>query len=147
MRIDVKHLQTATTLRPYRVPEGWKFLGNGDSREAYLGPDRMVYKVPRLDFEQSEQEHARVWRIRRTKLPEWLVIPKVYFHSPTGISVMEYMEGKMPGWCWGECSCGTPVCWLKRLTWIEANLSVYDVHTENVLILADGRIAIIDLGI
>lgn len=146
MRINTKHIQTATSLRPYRTPEGWLFLGEGTSREAYRGPDNMVYKVPRHNFDQSEEEHRVVWELKRTSLPEWLVIPKVYFHSATGISVMEYMDGIRPMWCGRDCEC-VGMCVMEKVNWISNKLGLIDMHLGNLIVLKDGRLAIIDLGI
>lgn len=48
--------------RPYVKPseQGWRYLGGGSHREAWLSPGRIVYKVSTGPWWANENEHDRV---------------------------------------------------------------------------------------
>lgn len=149
MRISRENLEMAKLLDRYFVPEGWKLLGAGSSRTAFLGPDGLVYKVPSWgDTFQNRNEANVVWAWRkRTDLPTWCIIPRAHFDTETGVTVMEYHEGTQPkcdGYR-GGCECGQAVCWRYRLGEL-SNLGWSDTQTANAVLTRDGNVVIIDLG-
>jgi len=149
MRISQENLEVASKLsRNLPTPRGWKRLGAGSSRTAYLGPDGLVYKVSSWgDYFQSKNEAKVVWAWRkRNDLPEWCVIPRAYFHAETGVEVMEYFEGSQPP-CdqYFGCSCGQAVCWRLRIRDL-VKLGWADPQTANALLTRDGRVVLIDMG-
>ena len=147
MRISVENLQRARKLTRNALPRGWKLLGRGSSRTAFLGPDGLVYKVPSGDTYQNAAEGQAVWLWRkRTDLPEWLIIPRAHFDSETGVLVMEYHEGSQPRCAgWDGCSCGQAVCWVEKLR-DAAKLGWCDQQTANALLTPDGKVVLVDMG-
>lgn len=67
------------------TPEGWKYLGSGGSRAAYLSPTGICYKVcheyPPEDESLNDVEHKNFERIAREgKLPPKWRVPKSHLH-------------------------------------------------------------------
>ena len=56
----------ASTMHPRRMPKGWKFVGQGAYRWAYLAPDGVVYKVQHYSegdtLTENEEEFANFKR-------------------------------------------------------------------------------------
>jgi hypothetical protein len=149
MQIQRKYLEVAAKDRGKKALKGWKFLGEGSERRAFLGPDGLVYKMAKYgENYQSPREVVKVWELRGQEIPEWLFIPRSYYSAEFNVTVMEYAEGDKPSSdCDYRCVCDNETCWRKRAKWIKDNLGLIDVHGDNVVILEDGRLALVDLGI
>jgi hypothetical protein len=148
MRISVENLRAASKLDRWSdAPEGWRKLGSGSSRVAFLGPDNIVYKVCGFeDTIQSRSESAVVWQWRkRTDLPEWCIIPRAYFHEETRVEAMEYFEGSQPRCERWHCECGQEECWRLRLGEL-SRMGWHDMQCVNALLTPEGKIVLIDMG-
>lgn len=132
-------------------PEGWKRLGAGVSRVAFLSPEGVVYKVQRYYGEQwgqsNEREDQNIKEHRLRKLPEGCRLPRWHFYRLDGRGVMameafakllndveEYTEERM------------------RMDIIvfrlQKALRSFDLHSHNVAVEEDTGILVpIDLGI
>lgn len=151
MQINRKYLAVAAKQRGKRALKGWTYLGEGCERRAFLGPDGLVYKMSRYgDKYQSPREVTRAWQLRKQALPDWLFVPRAYYSAEFNVSVMEYAKGVHPALdhpCDRSCVCEDETCWKKRAAWVRNELGIIDVHGNNVIILEDGRLALVDLGL
>lgn len=68
---------------PHKDGEGFRYLGSGSWRIAYLGDDGFVYKVDHGDTDHNLDEFRVYMRVLEMELPEWLKIPAV---TPVGVS-------------------------------------------------------------
>ena len=73
------------------IEGGWRFLGSGHSRWAYLAPSGTVYKVGQKSCNKAEHDAAQVLR----SVPNDLVgIPQTRYYKSVGILAMEFVQGK-----------------------------------------------------
>lgn len=147
------------------VPEGWRHLGAGSYRSAYLHLDSMtVYKVG--DYEQNIMEAANSRRLRRAhlSLSVEIGIPRTrtfrvksteYRYGraiPECVVAQEYVIGDFAIACDSmydsgfPCSCESDPCHGRIMEEIEQNTGISDIHSENVLIDLDERWWIIDIA-
>lgn len=73
------------------VPDGWKYLGCGVSRVAYLGPDGMVYKVGNRQCNDSEAKAAAWFKDKFGPIPGTL-IPDFIHHDEVGTPQQSVIE-------------------------------------------------------
>lgn len=141
---------------------GWTHLGSGSYREAWLSPSRRwVYKVERdLYMEDANVDEASSWAYLRTQVfADFVYIPdlELYDFEGTPIIAMEYVSGTHLTYCYKDyrdrlvCRCygeagDDGLCdnarWIDKI--YSANV-ISDVHTDNVILMDDDRIAFIDL--
>jgi hypothetical protein len=147
MQISRENLKIARQLdRHSAAPEGWRKLGTGSSRTAFLAPDGLVYKITdRDDTYQNHHEVKAVWAWRKRDLPDWCIIPRAYLDPDTEVLVMEYHEGTQPKCDRRGCECGLAVCWTSRLTEL-VKLGWADRQCANAVLTPEGNVVIIDLG-
>jgi len=127
---------------------GFERIGAGCSRDAYLGPDGVVYKVGDDDANRDEWDN---FTYLRDNLPEgWGVAACTlhYLDEHTSVIAMEYIAGEeiddhysvdpCNETCkgWGQCVCDA-YSDLTRAT------GLYDVHAGNFRVL-DGIRVLID---
>ena len=143
------------------LPKGWKKIGQGGTRTAYLGPDGVVYKVQHdWDFDECNRDEVKA--ARRLKKNVFLQRQGVHIPETVGYRVkgktivaMEYIAGK-PSRCnkasWDEkakCSCrtfGTPrICFGVLYDMLDER-GFNDCYSGNVLYTPDNKIWLIDLG-
>ncbi len=142
------------------LPKGWRYLGHGMYRAAFLSPSGVVYKVEtgnrisRMQSNVSEYERILELRFSDDVKETGVIIPKAWLYSVSGrdIIAMEYMDGE---WASGyhsmdECDCagrfGDMCAWSQFIT-LESRLGMSDIHEGNaVFIPAQKAWALIDLG-
>lgn len=130
------------------TPAGWRWLGEGVSRTAFLSPTGVVYKfeydgsgcnMDEYEAAMTIQSKLRASSARTVKALKTLYFPKVRYFENMDILAMEYIEelgdeyGDGPSFCDAEqaaCDLGIGE----------------DFHRGNVVNMADGRWAIIDFG-
>lgn len=84
---------------PRRAPAGWKYLGSGCFRGAYLSPDRVVYKIQmhpgRWVGQTNIEEYRRWWNLRLSyRAPEgvrWPLVNCFQFEGGDDINAMDYV--------------------------------------------------------
>lgn len=114
---------------------GFRRIGSGGFRVAYLGPDGVVYKVDAGRGQDNSQEF-RVWQSWQTNLhllPDWCQLPKMWLYA-NGILACEYM---------GEDAIDLSYERKEEL-W---RLGFSDLRKPNLRQLDDGKIAVIDLNV
>lgn len=132
------------------LPKGWKLLGAGTYRKAYLSPDGTVYKVDVGGFDNSTNYHEflNYSNINKRKLPKgWSIAPtKLYSFDDVNIIAMKYIEGyheDIDDWPVDEiykhfsdnrASAAFKVC------------NIMDLHEGNYVVTPRGTKVIIDLG-
>lgn len=138
------------------IPSGWEFLGQGSTRNAYRGPDGIVYKLAHdsdNDWNEIEAEQARRFRGRKELTRLETVIPptRLWWVGDDNVLAMGYAEGirlacasriDEPCDCryWGE----RRICCQLLYDKLDA-MGIPDMFYENVIY--DGRVwNIIDLG-
>lgn len=132
------------------APGGFRWLGAGAFRDAYLGPDGVVYKVAQghhcVQDNRAEDEVSRaIWDAAAipaiARLLEKVYVPKTTLYGD--ILAMEYVDG-------AKCEYEDARGWLEDdvpqevLDALE-DLGIYDCHGGNVLRTKDGY-AVVDLG-
>lgn len=140
------------------TPEQIKALplwGSGLFRKVYRSScERYVYKVARYAHEQR-REFDNANRIRGI-VPEWCVIPRIWYTPGSLILVMECVPDNSADLSKHEnpydyCNCervGALVagkCWAIRAKEIEAWFEIGDLHEGNVRV-GDGKITLLDMG-
>lgn len=146
-------------------PPGWKHLGSGGTRAAYLSPSGVVFKVCHEyeDDEKShnEREHENFKKIVRCgKLPGNWRVPRSYLHhfqtevqrwnystkakevQPTRVVILacDYIAGQeIGGWAegWDECD-------MEEMERAFLAVGLHDVGGGNAVRCADGTHYIID---
>jgi hypothetical protein len=123
-----------------RLPKGFRLIGRGYFRDAYMGPDGFVYKIldpgcedPIKQYQQDVeiQAHDRLaherreingntWRVARMAKYGGVIVSE---YVPIAVEVSDY-----------ECDEA------------EVLFEIGDVHSENVRMSEDGEYVLIDLG-
>lgn len=136
------------------TPEGWKYLGSGAFRKAYLAPSGTVYKVQHSFWDEDNiREMENIERISGKPFPGWRV-PKctLYVVEDVPVIAMEYVKGSQTNKCqslfrYAEesvCDC-TPVNGKHEgHDWntIRNLWNIQDVHGANVLRYKDEMVLI-----
>lgn len=126
------------------LPEGWKFLGAGISRHAFLGPDGWVYKI---GSEYSNTREVETSQILFLESDSALAFP--YAERVTddfSIIRCEYVPGEFE-----DSGCYYTNEWksmnrhIETLTEDVLGYGMYDIHNGNVCFV-DGTPVLIDLG-
>lgn len=152
------------------LPKGWKFLGKGSYRWAFLAPDGVVYKVDRKRQSDAgnDGEARNFTRITaKGRMPAQVYIPAwtLYeFGDDRYVMAMEKVETRFSfTYCdeYGDdCNCDMLAlrdvfadmlaqyngCWTQWLDSVGGACGLYDLHEENIFPQADGRVALIDGG-
>lgn len=128
---------------PFELPPGWTFLGHGAWRNAFLSPTGVVYKLQIGDQDTANyEEYQNYLEIIKTPIPGWYV-PEVDLYSvgPIDIIAMEYIEGEPDDDVEAED-------YYFPEEWFEATNSwgIEDVSPFNIIIMSDGKRALIDMG-
>lgn len=141
------------------APEGWRYLGAGCTRTAYLSPGGVVYKVGESHTNLREAEASRKFRKRKSladqlvfvpKARNWAVMDEDSFERQYVIA-MEYIDGKhtVCRASYASCNCrtfGAPyMCYSLLMDWLFEQ-GLHDMFSGNVLHTADNKFYIIDLG-
>ena len=122
------------------IPDGWKYLGSGWSRDAFLGPDGVVYKVARsgryqsrstaLNCSRSEAKFYKANCEKARSIGLRLAACRLLNNS---VLAMEYVpHDKTKTVVWAD------------ITKAEIHLGLSDLHTGNVAMDENGVLTIID---
>lgn len=145
-------------------PEGWKYLGCGGTRNVYLSPSGVVYKVCHHYYKDepsvNDVEHANFEVIRTTrKLPRKWRVPKSHLHAfqaqyrkynyalketkeihgRVAILACEYVDGETVGWN------GTPQR-KRAMDYAFKKIGLFDNARGNAMFGNDGYRYIVDAG-
>lgn len=144
---------------------GFKFLSSGGTREVYLGPDGVVYKVGDPECNLREAKATRRLRGNRKLLSYNIHIPRARTYRVDGdyhVVAMDYIKSVTQVKCksyddyeyktdWYEdaCNCGgkggVHVCFGKLHHFMD-NFGIDDMFRGNIHYAPDNRFYIIDLG-
>lgn len=115
------------------LPEGWKYLASGVSRDAYLGPDNVVYKFPKRGFgAQACESEYNTWIAKRAKAKaQGIHLARCFWHEAHKVLAMEY------------CPKARDFDYNTDYTKI-SGLGLYDIHDQNVWIDSRGRLVMVD---
>ncbi len=127
-----------------RAYPGWRYLGSGISRYAFLSPSGVVYKVAKADFYTShnENEHKAATGVRKLlklnvpsakRMRDYIAVPETRIFA-SGVLAMEYLGDE-------EQHDGGPA--IKCFKHLGIGL---DTHPGNLRRTPDGKVAMIDLG-
>ena len=163
------HTFGQNTWPPPRAPKGFKRVGSGAYRDAYLHkPSGLVYKVGDYDSNVSESYVSRKLRRKSTRgLGFELYVPRTRTYrmpsyawndgdapEPMCVVVQEFAASARHTTCelfdgWREnrkCSCRQTPCFADILTTIEQWSEVEDIHGGNVLVDKNKTYWLIDMG-
>jgi len=134
---------------PCQAPDGWKYLGQGCYRAAYLSPDGVVYKVQNHpnSGQSNIAEYRRWWALRLThRMPEGSRFPALSFFSVDGVldgvNAMEYLEKTLNRYRGDEYYKYSDI-----LHVVACQLDLWDMHHGNAAVdEKNGLIVPIDLG-
>lgn len=150
--------RTALSLPSCRgiLPDGWRYIGEGISRFAYLSPEGVVYKVGsdfsnEWEFENFSRlmvDYHYIMQTTRFRIPKMAL----YHVGVDTVIAAEYVPNKGKFDCarnyyYGNdfCSCNQPICYHDMVDVIEATLGISDIHFDNVHIDSEGNFWVIDL--
>jgi len=136
-----------------RSPRGFKFLGAGWSRNAFLGPDGFVYKKPKqYDGEGGtikygiacNKSEAERFRVMSDSLKEAgydkVRLAKCRLFKSVNVLAMEYVQGIKEDWNWTEMNKLNQSHGINGLY----RLGLDDLHTGNAFLDSNGVLVIID---
>lgn len=133
------------------APEGWKRLGKGCYRIAYLSPDGVVYKVEHdyggAGWPQSNRgEDKNLRRYRFTKMPEGCRLPRWQYFELDGKGVMAMEKFDTLLWQFGRYEEGNGKYYvaLRRLSLLMIDIG--DFHAANLAVDPNGLLVPIDMG-
>lgn len=134
------------------LSNGWSLVGEGASRNAWLGPDGIVYKVCYEESNEIEYENVKKWK--KKKLPPEFKIPDATLYMNSRVIAMPFVKvskskrydshGK--DWRWHDENSCTRLRCPKRLNNELEGMGYQDFHTKNVLIDDAGKFWIIDFN-
>lgn len=131
------------------APEGWKRLGSGCYRTAFLAPSGTVYKVQNnpTSYQSNESEAETLRGLMFRKLPKGCRFPRYQLFmvgEGEGVMAMERMTSLLRDYGqWGEKD--RRVRNLKNKL-VDALYELWDLHDQNVGVAEDGAVVPIDLG-
>lgn len=84
---------------PREAPDGWKYIGQGCYRAAYLSPDGVIYKIQvtpgRFCGQSNADEHKRWWQLRikhrEIEGMRWPLMNLFRFEEGDDINAMDYV--------------------------------------------------------
>lgn len=131
-------------------PEGWRLLGGGLFRKAFLSPDGVVYKVQH-NYKYSGQTNEGEWetfkRMRlECRMPKGVRLPRMYYHAldGRGVIAMEKM-GRLLREFSVYSEEGSSL-WTRRAELCEIT-GMWDLHGENLALdETTSELVIIDWG-
>ncbi|AVD99384.1 hypothetical protein SEA_BILLNYE_213 [Streptomyces phage BillNye] len=139
------------------IPEGWTYLGEGESRIAFLSPSGVVYKREVNDgewFGANSIEYRYLRKAAGIPVQGWRVPEHQLYDIPVGykmvsVMAMEFVGGEFDAWCdmsQGKCNCEKPggICSRAAALAAAAAWGVTDIHRGNVRVQWDGTRVIID---
>lgn len=142
-----------TDLAP--APEtGWRYLGKGCSRIAFLSPTNVVYKVDRYgdDDTPNRREYEAITEIRESGSADAAYTPITALYDVNGSAVIA-MESIPYDWNCHYCEvsafgrCGTHEEYLRQLDDVMEKWGCMgDCHFDNVRFREDGSAVVIDWG-
>lgn len=140
------------------IPAGWKEIGSGEYRTAYLSPTGVVYKIER-GFRKNQSNRGEYERILELRYDKILAgygayIPKAWLYEcgRTDVIAMEYVTGAsitLACLLDNECKCGPEFseCGWDILDRVSTASGLTDLHRDNVVFIPEqNRVALIDLG-
>src|SRR5512139_3469767 len=133
----------------WESPKGWRRLGSGCYRTAYLSPSGVVYKVERCSnsYQTNEGEAGALRRYMFRKFPQGCRLPRYQlftFDEHEGVMAMEHLPRLLRQVSRHDEE-GAKIRAL-RARLVEALADTDDMHDDNIGITADGVLVPIDLG-
>ena len=132
------------------LPDGWKFLGAGISRHAFLGPDGWVYKIGNSESNRRETDHSHLLYPHSDATLAFPYVEPVT--DDYKIIRCEYIDGEFLSSDFGvPAEPGEREAWsgmnehIGRITRRYLGYTMFDIHTGNVCFV-DGTPVFIDLG-
>lgn len=127
-----------------QMPEGWKFLGSGISRWAFLAPDGWVYKFGSRYANRNEVDAAQQLFPQQDSTLRIPWVEPVGDYGDFSVIRCEFMDGE-----WQDAddvnSRAVRDMW-RDLSRFLSRFSIGDVHYGNVCFVDGGTPAVIDLG-
>lgn len=124
------------------APEGFEFLGAGCSRDAFLGPDGVVYKYGSTYANECEADN---YKYILPNMPDgWTLAPSTYYAC--GVLAMECVRGMIDNEYHNddeECICSGR-CIQDTISELTRATGLYDIHDENYFVRPDGVRVLID---
>jgi len=135
------------------MPKGWKKVGEGVYRTAYLSPDGVVYKICNdKDQSNNDREYQTYLNIRKskTKYKGWKVNPVhsynfMYGHDKVVVNASPFVEGKHELVDWGSTDYDKISREEEKINQAFQAFGILDGHDKNYIVSKRGRV-IIDLG-
>lgn len=132
-----------------QAPEGWKRLGSGCYRIAFLAPSGIVYKVQNNpdSFQSNAEEASTLRRYMFRKLPKGCRFPRYQLfmvRESEGVMAMERMESMLKEYSHYKAE-HRRVRDLKAAL-VDALYDLWDLHDGNIGVAEDGAVVPIDLG-
>lgn len=135
---------------PREAPAGWKYIGQGCYRAAYLSPDRVIYKIQitpgRWCGQSNAEEYKRWWelRLRYRELDgmRWPLVNLFEFGENDDVNAMDYVGKTLSAYDGPDRQ--DYVTTAQRCAW---HLSLSDMHHGNLAVDEQRKLLVpIDLG-
>lgn len=137
------------------LPDGWFDVGEGSSRNAYISPDGVVYKVEQRPDGSNSLEYMNYLKIQEAGPLSGWAVPEtsLYILSESkAVIAMEYIEGVDDIECEAntapdfKCTCHRKPCVAYEWEVAHHFWGVVDLSYENIRVMPDGTRVLIDLG-
>ena len=130
-------------------PDGWRYLGRGAYRAAFLGPSGAVYKVQHTytySYQSNEGEVRNLRNHMLTKLPKTCRLPRYTLYGLGGkaVTAMEHLPALLR-----DVGMDSPYFHLKSEVrgLVNALTNVFDLHHSNIAVdTVNHQLVPIDLG-
>ena len=141
-----------------KPPDGFRHIGSGGTRSAYLGPDGVVYKVGDSWCNQNEANSSQWLRRRKSLKDQEIHIAEtraIYLPDEKEVvNAQQYVEALGPKvYCRSiynrKCNCrkfGTPRICFGLVYEILEDHGIEDMYYGNIIYAIDKKFYIIDLG-
>ena len=96
---EEQRVKGSTYCLPREAPAGWKYIGQGCYRAAYLSPDNVVYKIQitpgRWSGQSNADEYRRWWqlriRYREAEGMRWPLMAHFKIGEDDDVNAMDYV--------------------------------------------------------
>jgi hypothetical protein len=129
----------ALTQRSNRPKDGWKLLGEGCSRSAFLSPAGIVYKICHYSDDVANHAEIKNYKMLKSCTLKYCRIAEttMYEVDARAVIAMEYIHINDIYSCSEE-----DLFSIKHELYVIAK--IYDIHEENVGIDSDGTFVVFD---
>lgn len=136
-------------------PEGWEWIGEGSSREAFLSPAGIVYKVDVFRNSGNLDEYENYLRVKKMPPLKGWEIPEMFLYklddNAGEVMAVEYVEGVPDDGCDSingfACDCSSRNDQCVSYLWQVAGKywDLFDLYEGNIILRDDGIRVLIDL--